>query len=464
MTITAADIASLVEYLDVVAWNDLGYDAMTPGQREMVDLEERPTRLHVKLFGVGVAAYLAAREGGRSHNDAKREAERALYLHVGLPDPFPPPPLDRLTAGGRMFLLAGAPFRVQEATAFTDWIDWVQHKDNGAFLRHLQHLGVNTLRVLLRWFWAPTGRFDHRSLGDSFQAYLASYLADRPGWRFELVPGVDVGRGGTVAIDPTFYLSRPELERLIAQTCEVAEGFPGVVVEHGNELEFNGVPTDLSRVPGPVLQCRGSGGGRVQPYWPPMDYVSYHNARGPSLWQVRQVGKQAGEFSWGAGEAFDPWQRSFPHTVLENEGPKPIAGNDDPEDAYTMAAFSAIFCAGSCIHTDPYKSCTVPDGSALAWATAWAQAWKDVPIDAPLGHYSRGLLTGCPLYHEDRLDGNDNDINPRGCVRTFVNVREKSAVGVCGQPGAQWPGPVAQNGWSLIDRRGPRGQVAILEN
>lgn len=363
--------------------------------------------------------------------------------------------LPALKADGRVFRLPdGAIWRWQGMTAFTLLKRYLDGEDITPFLTKAKALGVNILRVLCRVQWGP---LNPKAVGDYFgklDAFLQ--VVEDAGLRVELVALADCATCGHNVVSPAFTLTRDEQRTFLLKVAEVASRHTHTVVEWGNEFDYNGWSPDLfpSRLPLAVLQSRGSGGMQTVPPKPPLDYGTYHCGR-DAEWP-RKMGKQAAEYSYGCGGASGDLVMGIP--VVDDEPQKIVAGKtDSATDFYTGFAVSALFCAGATIHSQSLLTATWPTGAELAAVEAAAQAWRDIPLSAPLGSYTRGGLSSCPLEHTDL----EKDAK-RGALRTFCQLSGNTAICVVVRPGAQWTAK-AVKGWTITKQIGPLKNVVFLE-
>jgi hypothetical protein len=373
---------------------------------------------------------------------------------VDQPTPHVQPPAWR--ADGRVFRQGDAIVRWKGLTAFTLFKRWLDGEEIGPFLRwaRSERIDANLVRVLCRVQW---GRLNPKTVPEYFSR-LDTFIQvlEDAGLRAELVALADCRTtDGAHQVSAEYSLTDEEMVTFAGQVAAVAARHASAVFEVGNEWPFNGWDPAAfpARFPFPaLLQSRGSAGEDGAPPRPAWDFGTFHAGRAGE-W-ARKQGKQAAEWSWGAGAS--PAGGPLWVPVVDDE-PQRITPSSAPAEFYAAHAVSSLFAAGSTIHSDALKLADIPTGDELKAVEAAAQAWREVPLDAPLGTYTRGPLAECPLEHVDL----DQDAD-RGALRTFCQVAGASATCVVVTPGPRYQA-VARGGWRIVERRGPAGQVVRLE-
>jgi hypothetical protein len=407
----------------------------------------------------------------RSHLWANAEGFEALSMHLDLTDgahvqvhlqPLHVT-LPAIRADGRVFRLPdGSLWRYQGLSAFTllqRYIDG-EAKAPGQgkayvvdFARQAKGLGVNVLRVFARLQWAPLNPATVPHFFEHLDAVIQ--LLEDEGLRVELVALADCATAGHNKVAPAFVLTRAQQQAFLDQVAAVAAKHTSTFVEWGNEYPYNGWSPDLfaTRRPFAVLQSRGSSGMQGDPAAPPLDYSGYHAGR-DSEWP-RKMGKQACEYGYGCGGA-KPTVGVFGVPVIDDEPFKFVDGNATPTQAYAGFANSALQAPGATIHSQSLLTATWPKGKELEAVQAAAQAWRDMPLDAPLGAYTRGPFADCPLEHIDLAKDPQH-----GSLRTFCRLFSDRAY--CTAPGAgpRWKAR-AKPGWRITRQTGPNGLVVFL--
>jgi len=377
------------------------------------------------------------------------------------PPPPPPPPappvppvepelrpaLPRVRCDKRVFRVGPDIWRYQGVSAFTLFKRYIDGQDIVPYLEWAKGIGANTVRVFCRLSW---GRLDPRKVGN-FGAQLHLFLRtlEWHGLYCELTVLADCKIEG-------YILAPAEQHALLMQVGEIAQQHPNVFLEWGNEWPKNGWAPDVraEALPFKVLQCRGSSLDDHAPPGPPLDYGTFHAGRAGE-WP-RKMGKQAAEWSWGCGTK--PPGGPFGVPFVDDEPQKIVAGKyDNPDDFYAGHALAALFVAGSTIHYQSGLYAERPTAKERACVEAAAQAWRDIPPDAPLGAYTRGPSSICPLEHADLTD------DPRrGALRTFAMLNGRKAICVAVRPGPDWK-PRPRDQWRIVERKGRLGNVVFLE-
>jgi hypothetical protein len=380
--------------------------------------------------------------------------------------------LPPVSASGRVFKVSGATWRLQGATAFTLFKQYLdgEAKQAGSgkatvetFARKAQNRGINTLRVLCRVQWGGLNPKTVPDYDEQLDAFVQT-LED-VGLRVELVALADCGSEGHNTISAAYTITVAEQRAFLTRVAAIAAKHSSTFLEWGNEEEYNGWEPDLfaSRLPYAVIQSRGSRGMQADPPTPALDYAGYHAGR-DSEWP-RKMGKQACEYSWGCGGT-KPATGVLGVPVIDGE-PMRFDASTSATDAYTGFALSSLFVAGAVIHSDALKLATWPTNKTeLAAVEAAAQAWKDVPLGTVVGSYVRGPSSSCPLSH---LDLAPTEGHPellwdamKGSLRTFCAITGSTAVCVVVRPGAAWTA-TANSGWTITAQKGALKNVVFLK-
>lgn len=369
---------------------------------------------------------------------------RQIFQEIGVnPDDYaaiPPaqPPVgdggqvDALTPSGPIFRVNGQPWRWVGCTAFALPQLYTDGENIDGFLDWAIRTGFNTLRCFTGYANIPQqmGRQPFLITPDQLHRFLTHVCEDR-----EL--RVELTCGDLQLILPEHNAQRDWMLALGA----VAGQFTGVTVERCNEPFKNGVDVVRMGRIGPNVQA--SGNYDFDNPAPVLDYLTFHSERKAEWPRTAKDGQDFYE-KWkvpvvldepmGADETLKPWSRS-----------------NVPDDFFDYGATAALNSAGATFHATDLVYGRVPGPIQQQCAEAFVAGLHSVSLEAPLGNYTRGYLSECPLEHDDAT-----------ALRTFARILGNRAVCAAVRPTSAWRA-VARNGWRIIQQLGPSDRVVYLE-
>jgi hypothetical protein len=233
------------------------------------------------------------------------------------------------------------------------------------------------------------------------------------------------------------------LEGQAAQTTfltavqEAFAGVPNVFIELGNEGK--GYNNRSFTKPLGILSSVGEVGDLTTPPW---DYGVIHPPRDDD-WPRKA--KDLLELREGFG-TFPGWKRPVVADEPMGAGDVDIGGSRSTvaNDFYWFGATAAMMGAGATFHSQNGIDGVVWSATQQACANAFYQAMAAVDPASQLWTYTRGPLTNCPIQHDDAW-----------ALRTFAKMTDHEAIVVVIRANASWPGPIVQDGWSVVSSTGP---------
>lgn len=321
----------------------------------------------------------------------------------------------------------------------TDGEGWWQD-----YAAYLVSKGFNTARSLTG-YWGNLGQFNPTPFVDRLPRFWE--IAGEAGLRIQQ----------TIFADTPNWLPDPHQQlNLFMRIYAAAVDFPFVRLEGGNELDdarnrADGIiQEDLGILTrgGAILASHGStiqDGGYLTPVWNSADY---HPARDGDDWP-RKCGHNAAEDV--------AWKVNVPTFTSEIKRPDEDANQGGGGAArswkfYEAGANIALHCAGGTFHSNEGKAAQAFQPLTDLCAGAFVQGMHDVPLEFRTGTYTAGHLSNSPVGWKGEWQGRAHAkiLGNRSCV-VLAGMRPEEAKQV--QP---------QQGWGLVERRGPYGEVILL--
>ncbi len=348
----------------------------------------------------------------------------------------------RLHTDGPIFRTEdGLPWRWHGVTAFMLLKQHLDGQDVTPFLNFAAGVGANLVRILgMASNLLPLRPQDY---GDRFWTGLTSFV--------DLCAAQHFFVEYTVFADAQIVMpDNASQQAHWAKAIAAIRDKPNVVVELANEYSKNGVdPSKFARPGAPVVASRGSGCGGDLPFVPAWDFLTDHPER-KAEWP--RTAKNLQEWNEGT-PTFSalriPCVADEPMGAAETD--QPGRRSAIPDDFFWFAATAALMGAGATFHFDDGLATKIPGPVQDACARSFFAGLDAIPLEAPKGQYTRGLLADCPLAHDDAK-----------ALRTFARISGGNATAVVIRPTAAWSA-VAQLGWTIVGQRGPRGTVIDLK-
>lgn len=229
--------------------------------------------------------------------------------------------------------------------------------------------------------------------------------------------------------------------------AEVLSQFELVTAETCNEPFKNGVDVAaIGRLGRGIVQASGN---YAPPCAPVLDYGTTHTPRDEE-WPRK--GKELYDLYTGfdgfPGGARVPWLSD--EGMGADETNQPGKRSNVPNDFFDDAAVCALMGAGLTHHGTDLVYAKIPGPTQQACAAAAVAAASSIGPEAPLGAYTRGLLSDCPLEHDDTT-----------ALRTFARINGGRAEAIVVRPTTTER--VARNGWRIVSTSGPDNRVVVLE-
>jgi hypothetical protein len=395
----------------------------------------------VHMLGQSLAFWLRAYLTG-----AEPESIMAYLGQVLPPIPAPPAPTPRpemLRAEGRSFYRPdGSLARIVGASAFAWALRLIDGEDVSPTLAWWRKRGVTHPRIFMMLSWTPGAQ---KVLSPADLDNVLAYL-HRENFAADVVLLADCQRiPGCEKLDWQ--------KRHVQAHRSVLVDHPQAIAELGNEWRYNGwCPADFALLDLPQPWSMGSAGGEEAP---PVGgtFLSYEPGRSDDY--MRKCGKQGAEHSYLGADDVAP--AGVPAWDVEpmgyDETYQPGRRDNSPLRAYDAACCSFLFLPAYTFHSEAGLLGNVPGPVTDACMAAVAQAARDVPLDAHLGHYTRGGLDDCPLEHSDDTALRTYAmIAPDGRTATALVV-DKWYVGT----------PKARGDWAVRSTLGDRQQLVFLE-
>lgn len=238
--------------------------------------------------------------------------------------------------------------------------------------------------------------------------------------------------------------------QFFGRTADVLAPFAHVILDGGNEAEFNGWdPAPLPRPTWP-LASRGSFGTDVRPPGDPFDTFDLHARRDPN-WPVML--KDVFDIQHG----FENWGAPLPvaggiDEMIRLDETNPTNDNHvattSPADCFD--ALAVPFGSYVVLHASAGMSCDVPGPVAQACVDAAVEAARLLPASARNGVYTRTGLSDAPLV----------DQFPKW-LRCYGSIQGNECwmIAIRPQDDVQY---VGDHGWTIQERLGPRGNLVRL--
>lgn len=362
----------------------------------------------------------------------------------------PPPVTQRVHADGRVFRLEdGTIWRWKGVTAFLAYQQFLNGVDLTPQIAQWQRWGANTVRVLGMNAWPAPETFTPSAYGDRYFADLPRF-ADTlaaAGLRLEFTVFADAQ-----IVIPSDGAQRAFLSRALAalgpqvnvfvEVCN--EPFKnGVVVERFADVHSAGLLIASGRYPdestGSTLATR--------------DYATMHDDRSAEWPRKAKALADLNQLGWTLPDGSEfrpivkPWVSDEPMGAAETD--QPGRRSTVAADFEDYAAVCALFGAGATFHFEDGLHGRLPGPIQQAAGMAFFAGLDAIPIDAPLGSYTRGLLPNCPLVHDDAT-----------ALRTFCQIWGSTAT--CVVVRKAYDLPVAQGAWRIVSMTGHDRHVVTL--
>lgn len=373
----------------------------------------------------GMASWLHAAQYG-STGDQIREAlhnsPEGIAYRNSPPQPDPvvtpiptPTTLYPLSVDGVRFVANRQTWHYSGLTAFTLLADLIAGKDMEPFMRFAHEVGANTLRIFGMLSWANLYPQRLPDYFDKMRACLNWCTAH--GFYVEWT---------IFASANEVMPDRSEQDRFYRASCDVLADYRDttlVSLSNENDLSVNQV--DVSRFPVDrrLIFSSGSSGGDVDPQLPARSYTEFHHGRN-NEWPRKL--KSAREFA-----------DTYGVPCTNNETNRPDLAGFNVDDFMDAGYVGALLTAGVNGHSEALKRCNIPTGPERDCVAAILKGNQIVPPDVYRGHYTRGGLSDCPLWHDDAK-----------ALRTFGIIQGAKAYAVIVRPSADNPRQ-AVNGWRV---------------
>ncbi len=365
--------------------------------------------------------------------------------------------LGPLAARDRLLDSGGQPWRWNGASAFLLGARIALGESVTAVLDWYQASGFNVLRVFTAMDIVPRQRGMEPFILNNDQVQRVLETVNRRGMYVELTVG-----------DMQILMPNRDDQRRYFESI-----VPGVNPrELCNEPFKNGVDVArLGRV-GSGFQASGNyrfvdkvqGNVVTQTMPAVLDYFTYHTERKPE-WP--RTPHDAEEFfdGWNVIATSGPYKGKrvifegvhVPIVLDEPTGAAEESIGDSrsnvPDDFFDYAASAALMSAGATFHSSEGISTVVPGPVQQACARQWVAAMGAIPLDAPLGQYTRGGSSRCPIEHDDRT-----------ALRTYAKISGNRATAVVVRPTEhRAEDRIARNGWRIVGTSGDRHNIVYLE-
>jgi len=374
-----------------------------------------------------------------------------------LTDTAPRVQLAPLSAHGRLIHAGAEPWRWNGVSGFLAGARLANGEDVRPVLDWYADTGFNVVRVFLTMDIVPRQRGMAPFILTNDQVQPLLEQLGRRGLYAELTTG------DLQILMPNHDDQRRYLESIVAgvNPCE-----------HNNEPFKNGMDVARMGRVGSAFQASGNyrfqdvvNGNVVTQTMPAvLDYFTYHTERKPE-WP--RTPHDAEEFfdGWNTIATGGPYKGKrvvfagvhAPIVLDEPTGADEVPiGNSRsnvPADFFDYAAAAALMSAGATFHSSAGIDTVVPGPVTQECARQWVAAMRAIPLDAPLGQYTRGGASLCPIAHSDAT-----------ALRTYAKLQGNKATAVVIRPTQhRAEDRVGVNGWRVVGTAGDRHNIVYLE-
>lgn len=367
------------------------------------------------------------------------------------PKPPEPPfvPLDRLTAGSRMFMCGGQLYRWRSVSMFMLFNRFMRAEDIQPQIDWMDSVGADAARVFS--MIGGLGIWGGWRLDPLVTPNYYLHLRDFFDWMHKRKKRVELTVLADCNSDRLDYDVAAQVRHINGCT-EVAQEFPNVIIELANEPQLNGVRVNDLRAavrrPGVLMSTGDYSPENGNLYC--LDYGNLHPQRDNEWPRKAKDLYEYSEAGWpGFSPTHIPWQNGEP--IGADEIDQPGKRSTNAKDFYDHGLVTALYGCGGTFHFQDGLYASVPRSTQHICAEAFFTALSHVPLEATLGQYTAGHLDNCPMYHSDST-----------ALRTFARVCGDVAYVAVIRPTEAWT-PNLRAGWKIRTQLGHAGNFLTLD-